>query len=418
MGRNKFVLVAFLSAWAVAISLILVPQPAQAKPRWAPSINRTAQSQTAVLFTGKTKRKAPVRLQIYYKKRWTSIRVLRADRRGTYRVRIANPVRTFAYRALSRGKASRGVWVSPVKRPAPRPAPQPTPQPAPPAAKPPTPTPDPAPTPTPTPTPTPVVPSDACGQQPAKIGGGHWECSFHDNFDGTALDTSKWLVQETWYSGMTTSNKDCFVNDAKTIAVRDGQLRLTAQRNLEPFVCRNPYGNFTTTSTAATVASKGRFEQAYGRFAFRARFHDHDGAFGSHSALWLYPHDLSYGQWPFSGEIDVAEWWSGRPDTVLPTVHYSGAVPLQNTGRNCPVDGPDERFHTYAVEWTPTVMRFYYDQKLCFTHDWRSITNSPRPFDRPFYMILSEAWSGDWNKATAAMSDSTTLTVDWVRAWK
>lgn len=263
-------------------------------------------------------------------------------------------------------------------------------------------------------------PVDVCGPRLQKTDGSWWECTFVDEFDGATLDRSKWLVTETRFSGMTSGNHDCYVDDPETISQADGVLRLTAQLGREPFTCPSPYGDFETTSTAATVTTRDRFTQTYGRFEFRAKFPDTAGLSGPHSALWLYPQNHTYGAWPNSGEIDVAEWFSSRPANVYPSVHYAGENPMLSTGFECAMPTAGSEFHSYVVEWSTTVMRFYYDDQLCFTHTWSSIWGplAPQPFDHPFYAVLTQVWGNLWNAVTADSPKSATLEVDWVRVWK
>ena len=268
--------------------------------------------------------------------------------------------------------------------------------------------------------PKPTALSRACGgERPQRPTGGRYECTFEDNFDGSRLDTSKWLVQETAFSGMTSSNRDCYVNDPANVSVGGGLVRLTARVEAAPFTCRSPYGDFTTTTTAATIGSYGRFTQTYGRFEFRARMPSATTQ-GIHSALWLYPQKHTYGQWPHSGEIDVAEWFSGHASHVYPSVHYKGENVLESTGYDCAVPGASTQFHRYAVEWTPTVMRFFYDGQLCFQHSWTPDwpLSGSQPFDQPFYVVLSQAFGGAWNAVTADTPRSGTMVVDWVRVWR
>ncbi len=221
---------------------------------------------------------------------------------------------------------------------------------------------------------------------------------------------------------MTGGNASCYVDNPDTIQQAGGLLRLTAHLRLEPFTCTSPYGDFTSTATAATVATRDRFAQAYGRFEFRAKMPDTGGLPGPHSALWLYPEDHTYGRWPYSGEIDVAEWFSAAPDNVYPSVHYFGENTSKSTGYTSAVPTASTEFHTYAVEWTPTVMRFYYDDVLTFEHAWTPLGDliGSQPFDRPFYLILTQVWSSGmpWNRVTEISPDSATLEVDWVRAWE
>jgi beta-glucanase (GH16 family) len=115
------------------------------------------------------------------------------------------------------------------------------------------------------------------------------------------------------------------------------------------------------------VATNGRFNQTYGRFEVRAKFPNARRA-GVHGAFWMYPDKHTYGAWPNSGEIDVAEWWSAAPEYVLPTLHYPGRSFWADSGWGCVIKNAS-KFHTYAVEWTPTQLRLYVDNVLTRTID-------------------------------------------------
>lgn len=260
----------------------------------------------------------------------------------------------------------------------------------------------------------------ACGgERPARPGGGRYTCTFEDDFSGTALDRTKWVVQDTSLSGFHAGQSGCYVDDPDNVSVGSGQVFLTSRKEAEPFVCRSPYGDYTTDRTAATIATWGLFTQTYGRFEFRAKLPD-TTIQGIHSALWLYPQKFTYGAWPNSGEIDVAEWFSGGAENVYPSVHYAGENPMLSTGYNCPVANSGTRFHRYAVEWTPTSMRFLYDNRVCFTHSWTPAAPlvAPQPFDQPFYVVLTQVFGGGWNAITDQTPTSATSAVDWVRVWK
>lgn len=262
-------------------------------------------------------------------------------------------------------------------------------------------------------------PGPTCGGElPAPPTGGTYACSFTDDFDGTTFDPSRWVGQDTSISGMSTLNHDCFVATTDTIAVSDGAAHLTARRTAAPFTCHSPYGDFTSQSVAGSLTTYNRFAQAYGRFEFRARF-PATRANGVHSALWLYPNKTTYGPWPKSGEIDVAEWFSNHPNIALPSVHYQGEVFGVSSGLTCTTSTP-EAYHSYAVAWTPVTMYFYLDGSLCWQHSWDaySALSGTQPFDQPFNLVLSQAFDGGPNNAvTSATPDVNTMDVDWVRAW-
>lgn len=252
------------------------------------------------------------------------------------------------------------------------------------------------------------------GARPAKADGTRYVCTFTDDFNGTAVDTTKWMPQTTVQTGYAT-DRECYVDGRNNISVSGGRLHLTSRVEAAPFTCLSPYGDFTTSQTAGSVVSSGKFAQTYGRFEFRAKF-PRTAIAGVDSALWMYPQDPSYGAWPRSGEIDVAErFGSTYGDNVYPSLHYVGRDTNLVTGFNCVVRNGSTMFHNYAVEWTPTTMSFYYDSRLCFQHSWSpaSPLRAPQPFDQPFGLVMTQ--TGGVN---APVGTRTTMDVDWVRAWK
>ena len=177
------------------------------------------------------------------------------------------------------------------------------------------------------------------------------------------------------------------------VSVGDGRLRLTSRVEETPFVCHSQYGDFTTRDSAGSVTSRGKFAQTYGRFEFRAKFPS-GASTNVHSALWMYPQKPAYGRWPNSGEIDVAEWFGDGYGTnpVFPSVHYAGEDRAKSVGRNCVVPNAGTKFHTYAVDWTPTMMSFYYDNKFCFQHAWTPAAPlvGSQPFDQAFDLVMTQ----------------------------
>ncbi|GAB3855665.1 glycoside hydrolase family 16 protein [Nocardioides maradonensis] len=264
----------------------------------------------------------------------------------------------------------------------------------------------------------PIAAAPPCGgEHPKGPVGGTYVCSFEDDFDGTTYDPSKWIGQDSTISGMTTLNQDCFVSSPDTISVSDGQAHLVARRTAAPFTCHSPYGDFTSQSEVGTLTTYNRWAQTYGWFEFRARF-PATRATGVHSALWLTPNQLTYGAWPRSGEIDVAEWFSNHPTIAYPSVHYDGETFGYSSGATCTTATPED-FHRYAVAWTTTRMYFYLDGTMCWQYSWIPTSKlvGSEPFDQPFNIVLSQAFDGAPNATTPETPDVNTMDVDWVRAW-
>jgi beta-glucanase (GH16 family) len=257
--------------------------------------------------------------------------------------------------------------------------------------------------------------TDPCAPMP-KAGGGTWECTLDDQFEGSALDQDRWVPQETGKSGFH-SGPECLVDSRDNIAVADGVLRLTARKEAKAFTCPSPRRPFTTQYTGAQVSTFGRFSQAYGRFEVRARFPGTASA-GVQAAVWLWPEDLLR---PLGAEIDIAEWYSAFADRVIPYVHTGSSVNTHVTNNYCMVSNASGLFHTYVLEWTPLSLSFIYDGRACLIHEFRSsdLDRLGHPFDRPFIIALSQllgvgnnAFDPDTTQLPA------TTEVDYVRVWK
>lgn len=85
--------------------------------------------------------------------------------------------------------------------------------------------------------------------------------------------------------GGPTQATDPALTDACGVA--SGTLRLSAHQTAGAIICRSPFGDFRTDLVASTVSTRGRFSQAYGRFASRARMPKLQVA-GAHSATWVW----------------------------------------------------------------------------------------------------------------------------------
>lgn len=259
-----------------------------------------------------------------------------------------------------------------------------------------------------------------CGAPIAKGDGSDWECTFSDNFEGTALNRSKWLPTKTSETGYLNGPTACFVDTPNNISVSNGTLKLRARREAAPFNC---VGSFTMQYTSGSVSTaQGRFSQTYGRFEIRAKVPPAQVK-GLQSSLWLWPDDAArYGAYPASGEIDIAEMYSQYPDRAIPYVHYNPLLLVDPLATNtlCFISNPDA-FHTYALEWTPTTLTFSYDGQICLVDTWAPALplQRPQPFNQPFFVALTQALGVGTNTFDPNTTPlPATTEVDYVRVWK
>jgi beta-glucanase (GH16 family) len=260
--------------------------------------------------------------------------------------------------------------------------------------------------------------SAACGGQPSvTVGTQQWQCTFDDEFNGTTLDTGKWTVEQTADSGYH-SGQECYEDSPDNVSVSGGTLNLTAEQVASSFLCPAGLGYFTQY-TSGMVSTSQHFAQTDGLFEVRAKA---SGATtpGLQSSLWLYPAQLTYGAWPVSGEIDIAEFFSEYPTLAIPSVHYNNSSSdADATSVDCVIGDPSQ-FHTYAVAWTAQSLTFQYDGQTCLVDHWNAASPlaDPAPFNEPFYICLTQALGIGTDQFMPRTTPlPATTSVDWVRVW-
>jgi beta-glucanase (GH16 family) len=267
----------------------------------------------------------------------------------------------------------------------------------------------------------------------------YWRCALVEDFDGTALDRSRWVVQTTT-GGNFGVGGECFVDSPNNIAVSDGSLKLTVRKEAASVPCpraNNP--GFTTPFTAGSIISRPALDQAYGRYEIRARM-PLSLVPGLQFAFWLWPRDLTnypitFGngdsdKWT-NGELDALEWYSRYPFHQVPFIHYAHTYVQTPAGQWVPNDpnitkaclvGLMADWHTYALEWTSTSIRMLYDGKVCLedTHWTPRNTTMPGPFDKPFMVSLTQALGalGTDNQLTVLTPLPATAEVDYLKIWQ
>ncbi len=247
-----------------------------------------------------------------------------------------------------------------------------------------------------------------------------WSLVWEDNFDGFALDTTKW---EYMYgdgslyglSGWGNNEWQYYTDSTNNVRVVGGNLQITARRE-----------NFMGAQyTSGRIRTLNKADFQYGRFEMRAILPDAQGVW---PAFWMLPTNSPYGGWAASGEIDIME-STNAADRVHGTLHFGNNWPNNaSTGGSTTMGGTDfsAGYHVYALEWEPTEMRWYVDGTLYSTktsNQWYSNApaaagNSLAPFDNPFHMLLNVAVGGNWPGSPDASDYPVTMTVDYVRVFQ
>ncbi|MBQ5674030.1 MAG: glycoside hydrolase family 16 protein, partial [Lachnospiraceae bacterium] len=146
-----------------------------------------------------------------------------------------------------------------------------------------------------------------------------WKLVWNDEFDGNALDTTKWSCQiGNGYNGW--GNQESQYYTAENVSVADGTLKITAKKEKK--------GGFDyTSSRIRTVTDDGQtlFSTKYGKVEARIKLPSGTGLW---PAFWMMPVNSEYGSWPLSGEIDIMEARGRELDTVHGTIHFGEKRPF------------------------------------------------------------------------------------------
>lgn len=217
-----------------------------------------------------------------------------------------------------------------------------------------------------------------------------WELVWSDEFDGTAVDKTKWYLTDA----AVVKNNEKQYYSPENVSVGNGLLTILAEKKAQ--------GGREYTS--GHLDTKDKFAMTFGRWECRAKLPKTKAVW---PAIWML---RQAGGWP--PEIDIMEMLGHDPKTVYGSTHY-GKLP-NNQHTTDKFSGPDfsEDFHEFACEWYPDRVEFFVDGEKYSTQT-KSI-----PFE-PFYFILNVAVGGDW----PGFPDNTTvlpqkMLVDWVRVFR
>jgi beta-glucanase (GH16 family) len=226
---------------------------------------------------------------------------------------------------------------------------------------------------------------------PALPQGTAWKLAWHDEFDGTKIDESKWAPRPDgkrkggWW-------------DHKAVSLDGrGHLAIKTYRDGEKVI-------------DGCITTDGKFERTFGYYVARVRFQSQPGHW---SAFWLMPH--GFGKTETDGregtEIDIMEkpWLDQR---VQHTLHWGGyGKNHKSAGKVVNVPGVMQGWHTFGLWWKPDQYVYYVDGK----ETWRSAAGGVSQVKQ--YILLSDEigpWGGDIRKAK--LPDE--FLVDYVRVYE
>ncbi len=238
---------------------------------------------------------------------------------------------------------------------------------------------------------------------------GPWRLVWHDEFDGAALDTTKW-TWDTGGNGWGNAELEYYTNRVENARLENGYLVIEARQE--------SFGNRAYTS--ARLKTQGLGAWTLGRIEARIQVPRGQGLW---PAFWMLGDNIAEVGWPACGEMDIMENIGKEPATIHGTVHgpgYSGANGI-TSAYNLTGGAFANTFHVFAIEWQLDSIRWYVDSTL-----YKTVTPSDVPggwgkwvFNHPFFILLNVAVGGYW----PGNPDSTTLfpqtmRVDYVRVYQ
>ncbi len=242
--------------------------------------------------------------------------------------------------------------------------------------------------------------------------GDEWEVVWSDEFEGSSVDTSKWLFDVGDWGWGNNELQYYTDNDPKNARVENGKLIIEATKNADG-----------VSWNSARLTTRGKTSFKYGKIEFSAMVPEGRGTW---AAGWTlgddYVDELS---WPYCGEIDILETvgyeMNNGNGIAHSTVHTPAYYFKINNQISSVTDVPNvtTEFHTYAVEWTPEEIRGYVDGRHYYTYD-KNANELEWPFDKPQNIILNLAIGGGWGGARGVdeSMSSQKFILDYVRVYQ
>jgi beta-glucanase (GH16 family) len=242
-----------------------------------------------------------------------------------------------------------------------------------------------------------------------------WQQTFGDEFNGVALDPTKWTTCYWWISngGCTnSSNAEQQWYTPSNVIESDGTLKLRAQKEttLAPDGKTYDYtsGMISSGRDTSLLSTPPRFEFKYGYMEMRAKL---PAGTGLWPAFWTLPSSQG---WP--PEIDAMEGRGDRPTDVNVGVYNKTSTGATVHGSVWVTGLADYTadFHTFAVDWEPTYLDYYIDGVLRIR-----VTDTTRIPTEPMYVLANLAVGGNWpGSPDASTPFPSDLQIDWIHVFE
>ena len=231
---------------------------------------------------------------------------------------------------------------------------------------------------------------------PSSVASGY-KMTWHDEFDGNKLDTTKWSYQYGCFDPAQRSQAN-YTDSPENVSVQDGYLNLTARYSPTktkwdgtqiPRTCKDGSTTYDAPFTSGMITTKtkdGKVLYAAPGTGFYAEARIKlPTARSSWSSFWG---TGTKGGWPGNGEIDVFESKGYDPSFLMSNIHTPKVGnPKKTTQHQGMMKGDtatsQTEWHIYGVLKTSDAIEFYFDGNMTHRVKMQDMKGASNPFADP-----------------------------------
>ena len=221
-----------------------------------------------------------------------------------------------------------------------------------------------------------------------------------DDFSGKSIDSTSW-THEVAKPGWVNNEKQRYTN-GENVEQKNGKLILTARNE------NNEY-------TSSRLITKDKRIFTYGFMEIKAKLPEGKGTW---PALWMLGNNIDKVGWPACGELDIMEHVGRNPGMVFSSIHNKSGYGNTPYSGKMPIEQPYNKFHIYAMEWTPDYITFFVDGKKIYHYQPEQKNADNWPFDKPAYFIFNIAIGGNSGGEIDNSIFPNSMIIDWVKVYQ
>jgi len=230
-----------------------------------------------------------------------------------------------------------------------------------------------------------------------------WELTFEDNFEGSKLDTEKWMTGYYWGKNLLNdnyvqANERQFFKESN-IEINDSVLKIvTKQEKVKGKVWHPTMGFYPKEfdHSSGLINTGASFKQQYGLFKAKIKVNH---SYPVHHAFWLLGERIT-------PEIDIFKYGKKSSSKLEVANYWNGDENIRNNKKSIGGLNFAKDYFIYSLEWTKEKLIWKINDVVMY----EQAKGLP---DEPMYIVLSSGITQDGNPALPV-----TMDVDWIRVYK